>query len=577
MQNKEVASIFRDIADILEIKDENVFRIRAYRAAASNIEGLPRQLSEIYGEDPVLISGIPGIGKDLSEKIKEMVITGHLEFFSRLMGEFPPGFLDLLGISGLGPKKLKKLKDTLGIENVDDLEKSCRANKVSGLEGLGVKTQQKMLDAIARFRRNEGRMTADKAGELADEVIAYLSEDPNFKKIEKAGSLRRGVETVGDIDLLAVVKDTASAAERFVSFSGREEITAKGSTKCSIKIGGACQIDLRMVDADCFGAALVYFTGSKQHNIKIRHLAKKQKRKVSEYGVFSVSPSGREKFIAGEKEKDVYGKLGMRWIPPELREDRGEIEAALTGKLPRSLVALGDVRGDLHLHTVDTDGKMSIEDLIECAIKKGYEYMAVTNHSKLVRIANGMDEKRLLKHIENIRKTARKYRNIAVLAGVEVDILKDGTLDMEDYVLKELDIVIAAVHSNFLADKESQTRRLIRAMDNKYVNMLAHPSGRLITKRDPLDFDTDKVFAAAAENNVILEINTHGERVDLNDVNCIRAKELGARFSINTDSHEAHQMDGMALGVATARRAWLEKKEVVNTYTFDKLKKTLKR
>ena len=577
MQNKEVASIFRDIADILEIKDENVFRIRAYRAAASNIEGLPRQLSEIYGEDPVLISGIPGIGKDLSEKIKEMVTTGHLEFFSRLMGEFPPGFLDLLGISGLGPKKLKKLKDTLGIENVDDLEKSCRANKVSGLEGLGVKTQQKMLDAIARFRRNEGRMTADKAGELADEVIAYLSEDPNFKKIEKAGSLRRGVETVGDIDLLAVVKDTASAAERFVSFSGREEITAKGSTKCSIKIGGACQIDLRMVDADCFGAALVYFTGSKQHNIKIRHLAKKQKRKVSEYGVFSVSPSGREKFIAGEKEKDVYGKLGMRWIPPELREDRGEIEAALTGKLPRSLVALGDVRGDLHLHTVDTDGKMSIEDLIECAIKKGYEYMAVTNHSKLVRIANGMDEKRLLKHIENIRKTARKYRNIAVLAGVEVDILKDGTLDMEDYVLKELDIVIAAVHSNFLADKESQTRRLIRAMDNKYVNMLAHPSGRLITKRDPLDFDTDKVFAAAAENNVILEINTHGERVDLNDVNCIRAKELGARFSINTDSHEAHQMDGMALGVATARRAWLEKKEVVNTYTFDKLKKTLKR
>ena len=577
MQNKEVASIFRDIADILEIKDENVFRIRAYRAAASNIEGLPRQLSEIYGEDPVLISGIPGIGKDLSEKIKEMVTTGHLEFFSRLMGEFPPGFLDLLGISGLGPKKLKKLKDTLGIENVDDLEKACCANKVSGLEGLGVKTQQKMLDAIARFRRNEGRMTADKAGELADEVIAYLSEDPNFKKIEKAGSLRRGVETVGDIDLLAVVKDTASAAERFVSFSGREEIIAKGSTKCSIKIGGACQIDLRMVDADCFGAALVYFTGSKQHNIKIRHLAKKQKRKVSEYGVFSVSPSGREKFIAGEKEKDVYGKLGMRWIPPELREDRGEIEAALTGKLPRSLVALGDVRGDLHLHTVDTDGKMSIEDLIECAIKKGYEYMAVTNHSKLVRIANGMDEKRLLKHIENIRKTARKYRNIAVLAGVEVDILKDGTLDMEDYVLKELDIVIAAVHSNFLADKESQTRRLIRAMDNKYVNMLAHPSGRLITKRDPLDFDTDKVFAAAAENNVILEINTHGERVDLNDVNCIRAKELGARFSINTDSHEAHQMDGMALGVATARRAWLEKKEVVNTYTFDKLKKTLKR
>lgn len=575
MNNRKIASIFRDIADILEIKDENIFRIRAYRTAASRVEGLSRELSEMYAEAPGLISSIPGIGRDLADKIAEMVTTGHLEFYSRLAGEFPPGFLELLSISGLGPKKLKKLSSALGVKNIDDLEKACRAGHVRGIEGFGEKTENKMLSEIARVRRNEGRLTADKAGELADQMISYISEGRNVKKAQKAGSLRRGTETVGDIDILAVAKDPRLAAERFVSFPGVEEVIARGETKCSVKVSGACQADLRLVDEGAYGAALVYFTGSKQHNIKLRNIAKKKKYKLNEYGVFSVTRSGREKFLAGRTEEEVYAKLGLEWIPPEMREDRGEIELAAENALPDDIVDIGDIKGDLHLHTVDTDGKMTIEELIERAVDKGYKYMAVTNHSKLVRIANGMDEKRLLEHVERIRKKAARYPKIKVLAGVEVDILKDGTLDLEPYALKELDIVVAAVHSNFSADRETQTSRLLRVIDNKFVNILAHPSGRLITRREALDFDADLVFKRAAENGVILEINTHGERVDLNDVNAMRAREMGALFAINTDSHEPGQMEMMKLGVATARRAWLRRKDVVNTYPFGKLKKLL--
>ena len=577
MDNKEAALIFRDIADILEIKNENIFRVRAYRQAASRIEALGRQLSEMYKEDPSSISDVPGIGKDLFGKIEEMVTTGHLEFYSRLVKEFPAGFLDLLNLPGLGPKKLRKLRDVLGVKNIDELEKACLSGKIAGIEGMGEITQRKIIAEISRFKKNEGRMLAPLAEELADRIILHLSSDSNFKKIEKAGSLRRGAETVGDIDILVWAKDPLRAARRLVSFPGAERVLSKGPSKCSIEAEGAHQVDMRLVEKKCFGAALLYFTGSKQHNIKIRQLAKKKNYKLNEYGVFSISPSGREKFLAGKTEKEVYEQLSMQWVPPELREDRGEVEASLKGRLPKDLLELGDIRGDLHLHTVDSDGMMTLEGLIEAALEKGYSYMAVTNHSKLVRIANGMDEKRLLKHVEHIRKISRKYKKIKVLAGVEVDILRDGTLDLEDAALKELDIVIAAVHSNFSADRNSQTERLIRAIDNRYVNILAHPSGRLITKRDPLDFDKRKVFLRASQNNVVLEINTHGERVDLNDIDCMLAKELGAKFAVNTDSHQKRHMDGMKLGVSTARRAWLEKKDVVNTYSFEELRKVLKR
>ncbi|MEA3490060.1 MAG: DNA polymerase/3'-5' exonuclease PolX [Candidatus Omnitrophota bacterium] len=578
MTNKEIAAVFSRIADILEVKEENIFRVRAYRTAAQNITGLSRQLEDICGEDPSTIGNIPGIGKDLKEKIIEMIGTGRLKYFDDLLKEFSPGFLEMLDLSGLGPKKLKKLRDVLGIENVDGLEEACRKGKLEDIEGMGKKTQEKLLDAIEHYRRKEGRMLLPEASECAEKIIAYLSGSKNFKKIEKAGSLRRGKETVGDLDILTVAKDNEKAMDHFVEFPEVGNIIAKGTTKSSISLKGGPQVDLRVIDASCFGAALVYFTGSKQHNIKIRKIARNMGYKISEYGVFSVSKTGgKEKKVAGRSEEDLYRKLGMEWIPPELREDQGEVEAAMEGKLPAGLLDIRHIKGDLHMHTSATDGRNSVEEMVEAAREKGYKYVAITEHSKNVRVANGMDERRLLKHVENIRKYAGKKRDIKVLAGIEVDILGDGKLDLKDPVLKELDIVIAAIHSRFSLEKDKQTERILRAMDNGYVNVLAHPSGRLITTRSPLQADFDRIFSRAAESNIYLEINTHGERIDLNDVHCRRAKELGAKFVVNTDAHEAGQLDEMIFGVVTARRGWVEKKDVLNTYGYEKMIKALKR
>ncbi|MFH1394724.1 MAG: DNA polymerase/3'-5' exonuclease PolX [Candidatus Omnitrophota bacterium] len=577
MDNKEVAAVFFRIADALEIKGENVFKIRAYRRAAQNLTDFSRQVEDVYKEDPSKLNDISGIGKDLKEKIVEMINTSHLKYYDDLMKEFPKGFLELLNIAGLGPKKLKKLKEELAIKNVNDLEKACKNGKLSRVEGMGEKTSQKLLEAIQYFRQKEGRFLLAEAEYFAGTVIKYLKKSVNFKKIEIAGSLRRGRETIGDVDILASAKNAGKAMDYFVRFPNIKNVAAKGLTKSSIVIKEGPQVDLRIIDETSFGAALVYFTGSKAHNIKIRKIAKDKNCKVNEYGVFSVSSSNRETKIAGKTEDEVYRKLGMEWCAPELREDQGEIEAALAGKLPRNLIRLKDIKGDLHSHTVETDGSLTIKEMVLAAKRKGYRYFAVTDHSKNVRIANGMDEKRLLKHIANIKKIRETISGIKVLAGVEVDILEDGKLDIEDYVLKELDVVIAAVHSKFSLDKAKQTNRILRAMDNKYVSILAHPSGRLITTRKPIQADFDKIFLKAAENNVCLEINTHGERIDLNDLHCRRAKEFGAKFVINTDAHDASQLDEIKYGVVTARRAWLEKKDVINTYTVDKLIKTLKR
>ncbi len=574
MDNREIAAIFSRIADILEIKDENVFKIRAYRNAAQNITGLARQLKDIYKEDPDMIGKIPGIGKDLKEKIIEMIETGKLKQHEKLIKEFSPGFLDMLNLSGLGPRKLKKLKDELDVKDLDTLEKACRTGKVEKLEGMGKKSEEKILESIGHYRKKQGRMLLDEAHERAQEVIGYLSDSKNFKKIEKAGSLRRGTETVGDLDILAVAGDSKKAMDYFVKYSGVDTVIAKGSTKTSVQLKEGPQIDLRVIDASCFGAALQYFTGSKEHNIKVRNIAKKKGYKVSEYGVFTVKT---EKMVAGKTEEDVYKKLGMKWMPPELRENRGEIEAAADNKLPGHLLELKDIKGDLHMHTKETDGKSSIEEMIEAAKEKGYEYIAITDHSKNVKVANGMNEKRLLRHVEKIKKLGGRTKGIKVLAGVEVDILEDGKLDLEDDALKELDIVIAAIHSRFHLDIDKQTKRVLKAIDSKYVNMLAHPSGRLITTRTPLKLDLDRVFKHAAGSGVYLEVNTHGERIDLNDINCRRARELGAKIAINTDAHHVDQLDQMLFGVITARRGWIEKDDVINTYSFDKLMKALKR
>ena len=577
MNNKEIARVFLNIADILEIKEENIFRIRAYRTAAGNITSLSRELEEIYHKDPSLIENIPGIGKDLKAKIVELLQTGTLKYYTDLIKEFSPGFLDLLSLSGLGPRKLKKLKDELGVKNVDDLENACKKGKLAPLEGMGSKTEEKLLGAIEHYRKKEGRMLLPEAAEWASKITRYLSKSKIFRKIEKAGSLRRGTETVGDLDILTVASSPKKAMDWFTSFSEVNSVIAKGPTKSSVTLKEGPQVDLRVIDEDSFGSALVYFTGSKEHNVKIRTKAKQKGLKVSEYGVFRVSKTGKEKLVASKTEGDVYKALGMEWVPPELREDRGEVEAALGGTLPKNLIDLKDIKGDLHVHTSETDGSATPEEMIEAAEKKGYKYLAITDHSKHVRVAGGMDEKRLAKHVERIRKLSGKFKKIKVLVGVEVDILSEGKLDFADSVLKDLDIVIAAVHSQFSLDKEKQTRRILKAMDSKYVNALAHPSGRLITRRTALELDFDRIFEKAASDNIFLEINTHGERIDLSDVHSMRAKELGARFVINTDAHDTHQLEGMTYGVITARRAWCEKKDVLNTYTFDKMIKALKR
>jgi len=577
MDNKEIAAIFDLIADALEIKGENVFKIRAYRRAARNISNLPEQVSSIYSKDPSQLDSIAGIGKDLKEKVIEMVSSSRLVYFDALMKNFPPGFLDMLKLSGLGPKKLKKLKEELNISNMDDLEKACRGHLLSKMEGMGEKTEQKLSDAIKYYRKREGRLLLPEAARAAKKKVDYLEKSGLFEKIEIAGSLRRGKETIGDIDILAAAKDKIKAMDYFTAAPDVEKIIDKGAVKSSVLLKGGPQIDLRFASGECFGAALIYFTGSKEHNIELRRRAKKKGYKVNEYGVFSVSEPRAGKKLAGKTEEEVYRELGMMWIPPELREDQGEIEAACIGRLPRNLLKEKDIKGDLHTHTLATDGTVSVREVISEAKRRGYKYIAITNHTKNVRIAHGMDEEKFLAHAADIRKISAKIKGIKVLAGAEVDILKDGQLDLEDYVLKELDIVIAAVHSHFSLDKEKQTARVLKALDNKYVNILAHPSGRLITTRTPIQADFEKIFSACAGKNIFLEINTHGERIDLNDAHCRAAKKLGAKFVINTDAHDIAQFDAIKYGVITARRAWLEKKDVLNTYPAEKMLKVLKR
>lgn len=578
MTNKEIAHIFSRIADALEMKGENVFRVRAYRTAAQNIKGLARQLSDVYALDPEKIDSVQGIGKDLKAKIIEMIETGSLTYYKELMDEFPEGFLDMLDIAGLGPKKLIKLRDELEIENIVDLEVACRKGRLEDIEGMGAKTQEKLLDAIQYYRRSEGRMLLPDAYEYSDEILEYLEGSELFKKLERAGSLRRGCETIGDLDVLAVAENAEEAMDYFIKYPKVKNVIAHGATKSSILLKDGPQIDLRIVADESFGSALQYFTGSKEHNVEVRKIAKKKGFKVSEYGVFKLSAKGKkEKYVAGKTEEEVYKALGMDWVAPELRASRGEVLAALRGKLPKDLLDLSDIKGDLHMHTNATDGRASVEDLACAAKAKGYKYIGITDHTKNVRVANGMDEKRLIKHIDKIRKIDSKTKGIKILAGAEVDILGDGKLDIEDEVLAELDIVIAAVHSKFSLPKDKQTARILKALDNKYVNALAHPSGRLIITRKALELDLDKIFRKAARNNVFLEINTHGQRIDLNDVNCMRAKELGVRMVINTDAHEVSHMDQMKYGVITAKRGWLEKKDILNTYALAEVKKMLKK
>ena len=574
MKNLEIARALDLIADLLELKGDNPFRIRAYRRAAQNLGTLTEDVETLAAQGR--LDEIPGIGPDLAGKIGEYLETGRMEALESLRREMPAGLADLMGVPGVGPKTAKLLHDRLKVTDLGQLETLARAGKLRGLPGIQAKTEQNLLKGIALVRRGQARMPLGRALPLAEEIANALARVRGVKRVEPAGSVRRRKETVGDLDILVTSTDPARVMDAFVRLPQVAEILEQGPTKASARHREGIQVDLRVVEPAAFGAALQYFTGSKEHNIRIREMAVKKRLKISEYGVFR-EPGGRR--IAGATEEEVYAAVGLPWIPPELREDSGEIEAAQSRLLP-TLVELDDIRGDLHCHTNATDGHHTVEALVAAARKRGYAYVLVSDHSRSTRIAGGLTADEALAHVERIRAIGRKQRGITVLAGSECDILPDGSLDYPDDVLAQMDLVVAAVHSRFKQPRAEMSRRICRALENPYVNILAHPTWRLMGQREPYDVDLEQVFATARRHGKALEINCYPERLDLNDVHARRARELGVLLAISTDTHALDQLDTMRLGVATARRAWVGPAEVINTWSVDKLRawarKTLK-
>jgi len=572
MENRDIARIFNEIADILEITGGNPYKVRAYSRAARNIEDLSKRIEDICREDKKALREIPGVGEAIAKKIEEIIKTGKLKKHQQLLKKVPPELLELMQITGIGPRHLKLLKEKLGVKNTADLEIVCKQHRVQDLEGFGEKTEKKILDALGDFKHSKGRMKLDQAKEYATSIIQYLKEqDKNINTVETAGSLRRGLETIGDLDILVASKDSKKVMDSFVSYPEVKTILSKGNTKSSIILKSGFQVDLRDIKKQKLGSALIYFTGSKAHNIHIRKIAKADGLKINEYGVFR-----RKKNIASKTEEDVYKTVGLKYILPELREDRGEIEAASKDKLP-NVIELKDIKGDLHMHTRASDGAHTIADMVIAASQKNYEYVAITEHSKGLKIAGGLNEKELARHIKKIDKEDKKIKGIRILKGIEVDIKDNGKLDLSDSILKELDIVIAAIHTKFNMNKTEMTERILKAFDNKYVNILAHPTGRLIGKRKPYEIDFEKIFKVAKKRNIMMELNCFPNRLDLKDIHCKMAKDIGVKIIISTDAHSKQQLNNMEYGVITARRGWLEDADVLNTFKFNKFIKGIKR
>jgi DNA polymerase (family 10) len=569
VRNAEIAKIFHNMADLLEIKGDNPFKVRAYQKAAQNIESLTEELSEIARRGE--LEEIPGIGKDLAQKIMEMLQTRKLGAFEELGREIPEGLLELVAIPGLGPKKAKLLYDKMSIQNMEELEKAARADRLKDLPGFGAKTEENILAGIELVRRGRERMLLGRAFPLAQGIMAKLDAMPEVHQISEAGSLRRRRETVRDIDILITSSDPEKVMDAFASLLQVREVLAKGGTKASVLTSEGMQVDLRVVEPDTYGAALAYFTGSKAHNIRLREMANRMGLKISEYGVFRDRDQVR---VAGRTEEEIYRILGLPYIPPELREDRGEIEAALEGRLPQ-LVDLGDIRGDLHCHSRWSDGAHSIREVAEGARKKGYSYMALTDHSQSLGIARGLSPELVEKQLQEIAQVNRELKGFTILPGTEVDILKDGSLDLPDEILSRLSVVVASVHSSFKQNREVITARIIKAMRNPYITILGHPTGRLLGEREAYDVDLEKVIKAARDTGTFLEVNAYPQRLDLDDIHCKRAKELGVTMAIGTDSHTISQLEQMPFGVAVARRGWLERKDLLNTLSPDDLHERL--
>ena len=543
MENADISKIFYEIADLLEIKGENPFRVRSYRNAGLVIEGLPESVKAIVERNEKKLEEIPGIGKSIHEKIVEILKTGKCSYHQELLKEFPSGLLELLKVQGVGPKKVKLLYEELEIKSIADLENAASAGRLRGLPGMGEKTEANILKAIKGLKGSEGRFKIAVALSYAEPLVEYLKKTPDVFDVQPAGSLRRWKDTIGDIDILVTCKKGAPVMDRFVAYPEVASVVAKGETKSTVMLKSGLQADVRVLDKKAYGAALQYFTGSKTHNIAIRDRAKKMSLKISEYGVFREKDN---KWLAGEKEEDVYKAVGLPLIPPELRENRGEIEAAEEGRLP-ALVEISDIKGDLHIHTKESDGSNTIEEMAEYAMKKGYQYIAVTEHSKAVGIAHGLDEKRLLKQMDEIDKINSQLvtRNpkFRILKGIEVDIKADGSLDLDKKVLEKLDVVVGAVHSKFNTPEEEMTKRVLKAIETGVVNIIAHPTGRLLSSREPYPINMAKVMEAAKRHNVIMELNAYPDRLDLNDIHCKLAKEMGVMVAISTDSHNRLHME----------------------------------
>ncbi len=568
--NATISAIFDEIADLLDIQGANAFRVRAYRNAARTVGELGTDIKTLV-ERGTALTDLPGIGEDLANKIREIVETSNCRFLERLRKEVPPAVAELLRIPGLGPKRVRVLWHDLEIQTLEQLLEAAKAGRIHSLSGFGEKTEQKIIAAVQAHLGEAHRFKLSVAAQYAENLIAYLRKAKGVKQVEAAGSFRRMKETVGDLDLLVTATNNSLVMEQFTRYEDVAEVVASGPTRATVMLKGGIQVDLRVIPEESYGAALQYFTGSKAHNIVIRRMAQEKGLKINEYGVFK-----GERRIAGNTEASVYKAVGLPWIPPELREDRGEVEAARANRLPR-LIELKDLRGDLHAHSKASDGHNTIQEMAEAARSCGFQYLAITDHSKRLTVAHGLDAVRVSKQLAEIERLNAELSGIEVLTGIEVDILEDGSLDLPDAVLANLDVVVVAVHSKFELPRARQTERILRALDNPYTRILAHPTGRLIDEREPYDVDMQQIIRRAKQRGVALEVNAHPQRLDLLDTYCQMARDEGGLVAINSDAHNAFELDSLGFGVGQARRGWLEKKDVLNTRTLKQLRAWLAR
>jgi len=569
VNNSEIAELFNKMGDLLEIEGANPFRVRAYRTAARTVGEHPGSLAEMVKEGGDL-SELPGIGKDLAGKIAEIVNTGGLSQLAEVEERISPELTTLLRLPGLGPKRVQALHRALGIRNLADLRAAAMAGKVRDVHGLGGKTEQTILREIDLLAQRETRPTLASVEAAAESLVDALEKVEGVKEVTVAGSYRRRRETVGDLDILVTCRKDSPVMERFIGYEDAAEVVSRGGTRSTVVLRSGLQVDLRVVPQASYGAALHYFTGSKAHNVAVRTLGVKRGFKINEYGVFK----GNRR-VGGRTEAEVYELLGLRYIPPELREDRGEIEAARDGHLP-DLVTPADIRGDLHAHTDATDGRDGLEAMARAARKRGYQYLAVTDHTRRLAMAHGLDSKRIAAQMEAIDRLNAKLSGFVLLKGAEVDILEDGSLDLPDELLKELDLTVCSVHSMFDLSGEKQTERILRAMENPYFTILGHPTGRLLGRREPCQLHMERIIAAARDRGCFLEVNAQPDRLDLTDIHCRAAMEHGVKVAVSTDAHSAAELDLMRFGVGQARRGWLEANDVINTRGLEEVRKLLR-